>query len=806
MQFCGKIAATICAMILCGCAVWGSLPACDNPVLWYLMGIGACVVLLFLFRLGRRQFVRGGKRIGLCVMAIALILSAVGTAFVFQNKPAALMGKPEVTITCGEKSEASKGYEVWITGCKVNGVKQPIQSVTVLNRENVNLTEEQTAWLYANADGTGKGQITFEFDASAGARELVLVKHAWSGVIEVKTNNGAEPFSVDLYSETGGQYELEIPEGPMKPVWFAVLLFAGYALILMAVLFPLLYMVWRIAATAWNKVMSIVGKTKEGKIFSANSADLLLMGVAAAAIPFHYLLFLFTNNSGEIIFSSLISLALTVSALALVAYAVMYTATRHPLSAFAAGAMVSVLMFVTGYADDIVRANCSNESTTVMTLCIVGGACALLLLPLLWLRHKKVSEVRLSTILISIVSVLLLVFNVPKALDINRQQQENMGLQYIKTDFNIDSTVTDRPNVYWLHCDSMLGFDAYEKYFGDNQAEFEQNLQARGFAVNRSAMFEGGHTTTVCLPSLTCPDFYDEYVTPRIVDGHLETWMGHPDGIALQSVASTMRANLEITSAFRSIGYTVALNTANWSGGIYFADADEKYESPDGIVITRSIDQRTGGIRTANAGGTENFTEAFIRPLRWAMDKIKSITEAPEIVARVNGEKVNRAAGATLSVVYADPLIAPGDGKERFVFIVFNDAHTPFDINENGEWITEGNTNPLDYEPAHRFSQKVVLTMIDSIVAKDPNAVIIIQADHGLHGNTREDFVTAFGEDAQEKELWNCVISAIRVPEQYQNGEESYAAGNPLNMSRYLVNRFVGKNYEYLPANEPLEP
>ena len=73
-----------------------------------------------------------------------------------------------------------------------------------------------------------------------------------------------------------------------------------------------------------------------------------------------------------------------------------------------------------------------------------------------------------------------------------------------------------------------------------------------------------------------------------------------------------------------------------------------------------------------------------------------------------------------------------------------------------------------------------------------------------LHGNTQEDFTAAFGEEAKAEELWNCVISAIRVPEQYQNGEEQFAASNPLNMSRYLVNRFVGKNYEYLPANEPL--
>ena len=129
-----------------------------------------------------------------------------------------------------------------------------------------------------------------------------------------------------------------------------------------------------------------------------------------------------------------------------------------------------------------------------------------------------------------------------------------------------------------------------------------------------------------------------------------------------------------------------------------------------------------------------------------------------------------------------------------------------YTFNENGERVNVNSMNVLDYPPQHRYAQKILIDAIDTILEKDPNAVIVVQGDHGLHGNTQEDFTAAFGEGAKAEELWNCVISAIRVPEQYQNGEEQFAASNPLNMSRYLVNRFVGKNYEYLPANEPLAP
>ena len=73
-----------------------------------------------------------------------------------------------------------------------------------------------------------------------------------------------------------------------------------------------------------------------------------------------------------------------------------------------------------------------------------------------------------------------------------------------------------------------------------------------------------------------------------------------------------------------------------------------------------------------------------------------------------------------------------------------------------------------------------------------------LQADHGLHGCKEIALKEAFGEDAVAAELWNQVFSAIRVPDQYKNGEEHYAYENPLNISRYLVNSFVGRNYKYL--------
>ena len=87
--------------------------------------------------------------------------------------------------------------------------------------------------------------------------------------------------------------------------------------------------------------------------------------------------------------------------------------------------------------------------------------------------------------------------------------------------------------------------------------------------------------------------------------------------------------------------------------------------------------------------------------------------------------------------------------------------------------------------------------MIDLILEADPDAVIVLQADHGLHMYTAEQIERVLGAGSATN-IWNSVFSAIRVPAQYQTSDEQYALANPLNISRYIVNRFVGENYSYL--------
>lgn len=127
-------------------------------------------------------------------------------------------------------------------------------------------------------------------------------------------------------------------------------------------------------------------------------------------------------------------------------------------------------------------------------------------------------------------------------------------------------------------------------------------------------------------------------------------------------------------------------------------------------------------------------------------------------------------------------------------------AHFPICFDENGNLIKDQNSIAA-YPGHHKYATNALVCMIDMIIEADPDAVIVLQADHGVHEWDDEKIRKAFKQPEAKIDLWNNVFSAIRVPEKFQNGEEQFALKTPLNMSRYLVNSFVGQNYEYATAD-----
>ena len=113
--------------------------------------------------------------------------------------------------------------------------------------------------------------------------------------------------------------------------------------------------------------------------------------------------------------------------------------------------------------------------------------------------------------------------------------------------------------------------------------------------------------------------------------------------------------------------------------------------------------------------------------------------------------------------------------------------------------------NPLArnfYMYAYNYAATVMLTMIDLILDNDPYAVIILQADHGFHvGHTQGYLRTSGMSDKYLFKLIHSTMSAVGIPERYGVLDAPIA---PINITRELVNRFVGHNYELATPHSPL--
>lgn len=135
-----------------------------------------------------------------------------------------------------------------------------------------------------------------------------------------------------------------------------------------------------------------------------------------------------------------------------------------------------------------------------------------------------------------------------------------------------------------------------------------------------------------------------------------------------------------------------------------------------------------------------------------------------------------------------------------FTFIDFDINHTPWLYGLNGEKV---NTNkegflPKNYLNNYIHSTNLLMDIIKYIKDNDSDGIIILQSDHGIHTVSTSvvaDYVSVSVDDLSE--IKDSTFSAIYIPNKYINGDEKYL-DNPLNISRYLANTFIGNNYEYI--------
>lgn len=532
----------------------------------------------------------------------------------------------------------------------------------------------------------------------------------------------------------------------------------------------------------------------------------LLAPLVCAMIPLIPLTYLYTRNAEYVsaVHVGLVGAAMVL--LSLVGYLVLRLIVKSRLGALMGNLTAWVLFFaLKGACEWIVN---DRKLMGYGKFVVLYALVAVILALAVAFALRKVRVKQLYPLLLVFFGVLLLYNAVPAVATAieSERQSSSMDFSKFKADFTV-SQDTPSPNVYWFHCDGMLGFDAFEKYFGDDQAEFAKALSDRGFEIDRSAAFEADHTTKIAVPALLCPYFYDHAMREALKDHESAAKAGR---VLSKSELQYARVKDETRLAFEQKGYT---SQTIGSINIYYPPVS------DGFYVVGD----SGGAYKLETGG--DFERQYLSIIE-AGELAILLTDVPgnayfntvvklgekgllgfplgrsKLTHKLTGEQLSQLAqGKNLLLknrmmmeAINDSTYTPGP---TFNFVFYIGAHCPFTVDENGKKFSGDPGDIRSYAGQHKYASTMLLGMIDEILSRDPDAVIVLQADHGLHGQSADQITRAFGQDAVLP-IWNQVMSALRVPAKYKNGDEAYALENPLNMSRYLVNSFVGKTYDYV--------
>ncbi len=249
-----------------------------------------------------------------------------------------------------------------------------------------------------------------------------------------------------------------------------------------------------------------------------------------------------------------------------------------------------------------------------------------------------------------------------------------------------------RPNIYWIVADEYAGFQELEKYYHYDNSAFAGWLRDRGFTVS-----EGTHNWSV-----------DTYA---ILLGVMN--LGYTD--YNPSTRETVIADPDkpLWNLLRDLGY-----------GLYEAESTNK------IRLTNRLRNAAedSAPRTVDGDAVPNLLLQYSILYRWE-EKVISLL-APSLSK----------AGARDAILrvfeWAENPDHHGTDSPAFTFIYVESPHAPYLFDR------EGSPVPAEHQ-SDKKNQKYYLDQLvwvtgrlqavcDAIISKDPEAIIVLQSDHGM--------------------------------------------------------------------------
>lgn len=312
------------------------------------------------------------------------------------------------------------------------------------------------------------------------------------------------------------------------------------------------------------------------------------------------------------------------------------------------------------------------------------------------------------------------------------------------------------PNVYYFIFDEYGGTECLNRYYNYDNTGFLNDLRNRNFSVSDNSINVESVVTTVNIPNLLNLDYVAS--AGEVTDNNLK-----------------YLTNPKLFQIFQSNGYTI--NMINHNGfldptGCNVIFSSKQTDDISYYILQNSIYANLESYLSRNSvvsGELQTYYELFLSTF-YTLEHSYDYVDAEH---------------PTLTIAY---IASP---------------HVPFVIDINGNPASLEHTqdweNQSYYLEQLQYTNQRMEATVDTIIAKDPDAIIILQSDHGARypNHIRDKYPDqTFGAEEYPyiKNILNCV---------YFGGEDIQIDGlTGINTLREIVNRLFDMNYEYIYRDE----
>ena len=353
--------------------------------------------------------------------------------------------------------------------------------------------------------------------------------------------------------------------------------------------------------------------------------------------------------------------------------------------------------------------------------------------------------------------------NVPRLESADAASTGSHGDVRIRRSFNVNHDLP-MPDIYWIHLDGMVNLETFEYFWGICQQNTRNELDARGFLIYNDAYIRNAAGTHVVMPMILSPSVFDNFIV-EILEGDEE---GFRDIV-----------NPKLHSGLRAIGIS-------------------RHDIYAYFELQVALLYRGYRIRGFNDWWSVLDVERIFGDERRSLSRMWSefaMSDLPHFIYLTTPIPIGWIVSPHVTIVYRySPEIAQ---RADFTWIYYNCTHPHawhrFDPRFDRD--CEASIIAIDLYPlAFESILSKMFESIDTIQARNPNAVIILQSDHGIHIPATQQYLYESGVPWETLlMLFNSVFSAVYFPD----GGVSEPV-HPLNITRVLVNRYVGNNYVLL--------